>query len=72
MTKDQEIASLQHKLSNLETSLEATELKLKEHSAARADGDSSRTAMEGLERKISLLEGELDNAEKQLRETTDK
>lgn len=72
MTKDQEIVSLQHKISNLESDLDKTEQKLSESKGAKEDEDNHKTVNETLTRKISLLESELDNAEKQLRETTDK
>lgn len=72
MTKDQEIASLQHKVANLEADLERTEAKLAEGKSAAEDTETHKSTNETLSRKIALLEGELDNSEKQLRETTDK
>jgi tropomyosin len=72
MTKDQEIVSLQHKISNLETDLDKVESKLSEHKSSKEDEESHKSVNENLTRKVALLESELDNAEKQLRETTDK
>lgn len=72
MTKDQEIQSLQLKLSNLERDLETVEQKLNEHKSAKDEGETHKSTNDALNRKIALLEGELDTSEKQLRETTDK
>lgn len=72
MVKDQEIASLQHKLGNAEGELEKLEGSLKEHKSAKEESSATKDTNENLGRKIALLEEELDNAEKNLRETTDK
>lgn len=72
MTKDQEIASLQHKMTNLEGDLEKAEQKILDHKSAKDDEEAHKSVNDSLNRKIALLESELDNAEKQLRETTDK
>lgn len=72
LTKDQEIQSLQHKLSVAEADLEKLESSLKEHKSAKEEAGQHRDTNESLTRKISLLEEELDTAEKNLRETTDK
>lgn len=72
MTKDQEIASLSHKISTLESDLEKAEQAITEGKSAKDDGETHRSVNENLNRKIALLEGELDAAEKSLRETTDK
>jgi tropomyosin len=72
MTKDQEIQSLQLKVNNLERDLEATEAKLNEHKSAKDEGESHKSTNDALNRKVAQLEEELDNSEKQLRETTDK
>lgn len=72
MTKDQEIVSLQHKIQNLEADLEKAEQKIIDAKSAKDDEETHKTVNDSLNRKIALLESELDNAEKQLRETTDK
>jgi tropomyosin, fungi type len=72
MTKDQEIVSLSHKVSNLESDLDAAEAKITESKAGKDEEESHKSVNDSLNRKIALLESELDNSEKQLRETTDK
>lgn len=72
LVKDQEIQSLQHKLSIAEGDLEKAEESLKEHKSAKEESSAHKDTNESLARKIALLEEELDNAEKNLRETTDK
>lgn len=72
MTRDQEILSLTHRGSNLEADVERAEARLLESKNAKEDGESHKSQNDTLMRKIALLEGELDAAEKALRETTDK
>lgn len=72
MTKDQEIVSLQHRIANLEADLEKAEAKLAEAKGATEDVEGHRTENEILKRKVDKLEEDLDNQERQLRETTDK
>lgn len=72
LVKDQEIQSLQHKLSVTEADLEKAESSLKDHKSAKEESSAHKDTNESLNRKIALLEEELDNAEKNLRETTDK
>ncbi|KAK4045969.1 tropomyosin-2 [Microbotryomycetes sp. JL201] len=72
MTKDQLIQSLEHQLANKEREIEALEQKATEGKSAKADEEAHKSVIEALNRKIALLEGELDNTEKQLREVTDK
>jgi tropomyosin, fungi type len=72
LEKDQEITSLQHKLSILDTDLEKAEAKLADSKAAQEEGEHSKTTNEGLVRKIQLLEEELDAAEKNVKETVEK
>jgi tropomyosin len=72
MTKDQEIVSLQHKISTLESSLDKAELALGESKGAKDEGENHKTLNDTLGRKIALLEEELEDAEKKVRETTDK
>ncbi|KAL5512989.1 TPM2 [Sanghuangporus vaninii] len=72
LEKDQEITSLNHKLGVLDAQLEATEAKLAEAKAAKEEGELSKTTNEGLQRKIQLLEDELDAAERNAKETMEK
>ncbi len=72
LEKDQEITSLQHKISVLDSDLEKAEQKLADLKSAQEDGEQSRTANEGLQRKIQLLEEELDAADKNLKDAMDK
>ena len=72
LEKDQEITSLQHKLSILEADLEKTEMTLSELKSAHAVGETSRETNDNLNRKIQLLEEELDAAEKNVKETVEK
>jgi len=52
--------------------LEKTEAKLADAKAAHEDSETSRTTAENLQRKIQLLEEELDVAEKNVKETVEK
>lgn len=72
LSKEQEITSLNHKVSLLDTELEKAEIKIKELKTASEDGEHSRTTSENLVRKVALLEEELDVAEKNVKETTEK
>lgn len=72
LQKDQEITSLQHKLSVLDAELEKTETKLVEAKSANAEGEHNRSTADNLSRKIQLLEDELDTAEKNVKETMEK
>jgi hypothetical protein len=72
LERDQEISSLQHKLSLAEDELEKSETKVKELKTASDEGETHRTTGENLARKVQLLEEELDKAEKDLKETTEK
>ncbi|KAJ2968525.1 hypothetical protein NUW54_g13190 [Trametes sanguinea] len=72
LEKEQEIASLNHKVSVLDADLEKAESKVAELKAMNEDGEQSKTANEGLQRKIQLLEEELDTAEKNLKDAMEK
>lgn len=72
MEKDQEIGSLQHKLSVIDADLEKAESQLQQSKASQADGEHSKSDNEALTRKIQLLEEELDAAEKNVKETMEK
>jgi hypothetical protein len=70
--KDQEITSLQHKITVLDNDLEKSESNLAEKKAALVEGENAKANNETLNRKIALLEEELDAAEKNLKETVEK
>jgi len=72
LEKDQDITSLQHKLGILEADLDKAEGKLSEAKLAHDENETSKSANEGLTRKIQLLEEELDNAEKNLKDTVER
>ena len=63
---------MQHKLSTTEAALEKAEGEAASHKQAGADASTHQATNESLLRKIALLESELDAADKNLRETTDK
>lgn len=56
----------------MDTDLEKAESKLADAKHAHEEGDSARSTAENLQRKIQILEEELDNAEKNLKETVEK
>ena len=68
LQRDQEITSLTHRLGVLEADLEKAETKLGELKTQNADGESSKMTNENLQRKVQLLEEELDAAEKNVKE----
>jgi tropomyosin len=72
LTKDQDIQSLNHRLTNAEGQLDAAEDKLKDAKNVRDEHDASKSTNDGLQRKIQLLEEELDRAEKTQKETTER
>jgi hypothetical protein len=72
LEKDQELTSSNHKLSVIEADLGKAEEKLTDAKHARDENESSKTTNEGLSRKIQLLEEELDNAEKNLKDTVER
>ncbi|KAG9326213.1 hypothetical protein KVV02_001097 [Mortierella alpina] len=70
--KDHEITSLKNKLTLVEADLEKAENTIAEAKLNLDEGETTKTVGEGLARKVSLLETELDSAETNLRETTEK
>lgn len=72
LERDQEIASLQHKLQLAEADLEKAEDKVKELKGQAEEGDAHKATGENLTRKVQLLEEELDKAEKDLKDATEK
>lgn len=72
LEKEQDLSSKTHQLSVLEGELEKAESKLAEAKGAHDENDISKTTNDGLNRKIQLLEEELDNAEKNLKDTVER
>ncbi len=72
LQKEQEIASLTHRLTLSEALVEKQETQLKEMKTGAEDGETYKTASEGLNRKITMLEEELERAEKDLKEAHEK
>ena len=72
LSKEQDIQSLNHRLTTAEGELDKAEGELKEAKSARAEHESSKEANDSSQRKIQLLEEELDNAEKNLKETVER
>ncbi|KAG6910216.1 hypothetical protein DXG01_012351 [Tephrocybe rancida] len=72
LEKDQEITSLQHRLGVMDAELEKAEQNVATHKSASAEGEQSKQTSELLNRKVQLLEEELDAAEKNLKETVEK
>jgi len=71
LMKEQEIASLQHKLSVVEADLENAENKLSEAQVGKEEGESHKSNVDILQRRIDMLEEQLDSTDKSLRETTE-
>ena len=72
LEKEQEIASLNHRLGVMETDLDKSEDKVRLYTIQKEEGEQSKSTAESLARKIQLLEEELDTAEKNVKETTEK
>lgn len=72
LNKEQEISSYKHRLGILEQENEKMEVELKTHKENSLNSVSSKTTADGLQRKVQLLEEELDAAEKNLKETMEK
>ncbi|GJJ79095.1 tropomyosin, fungi type [Entomortierella parvispora] len=70
--KDHEITSLKNRLTRAEEDLEKAENRIAEAKLNLDEGETTKTVGEGLARKVSLLETELDAAERNLRDTTEK
>lgn len=72
LQKEQEITSLSHKNSVLESEVEKLETQVKEFKSAAEDGAQQGTQNETLTRRLQLLEEEAEEADKTLRETNEK
>lgn len=72
LTKEQEVSSLQHRLAVMEEANEEADKKLSELKTNSLDSEQTKTTAENLNRKVQLLEEELDAAEKNHKETVEK
>lgn len=72
MSKDQEIQSLTNKVNRMETDLEKAEETLTVAKKGNEDGVATKQTAEVLARKIQLLEDELDKAERDVKQATEK
>jgi SMC interacting uncharacterized protein involved in chromosome segregation len=72
LQKEQEITSLQHKNSVLESEVEKLEDRHKESKAAADESAQHGSHNESLQRRVQLLEEEAEEHDKNLRETTEK
>ncbi|KOS18005.1 Tropomyosin-2 [Escovopsis weberi] len=72
LTKEQEITSLQHKNSLLESHIEKQEESIKNFKKVADDSQQHGTHNETLQRRIQLLEDEAEEADKNLRECNEK
>lgn len=72
LQKEQEITSLQHRNSVLEKDNERIDGLHKDAKAAADQSKDHGTQAESLQRKLAVLEEEAEQADKQLRETTEK
>lgn len=70
--KDQEITSLTHRNQLLESKLEEHEEKIEKFKGLENDESGARGERESLLRKVSLLEEEAEQNDKNLKETTEK
>jgi tropomyosin, fungi type len=72
LSRDQEIQSLNHQIALRDTEIDKLEGHVSSAKQAKEAGEVSRTESEKLQRKIQLLEEELDQAEKNAKETVEK
>ncbi len=72
LAEEQEISSLTHKNSLLETDVEKLEAQVKDLKKSADDGQVHGTQNETLQRRPQLLEEEAEEADKTLRETNEK
>lgn len=72
MAQEHEIISLTVQTKHLEQDLETAQEKIKQLKALEEDEDGLKKENDAAQRKISLLEQELESSEKTVRETTKK
>lgn len=72
LAKEQEITSLSHRNQLLEGEVEKLENSLNDAKKTVAEGAQSGQQSEALQRRLQVLEEEAENADKTLKETTEK
>jgi len=72
LANEQDIKSLTHRNGLLEAELEKNESKITEFKHEKAAGENSQTTVEGLTRKVQILETDLENTEHRLQESASK
>lgn len=72
LNKDQEIQSLTHRNSLLDSEVEKLEKSLSDAKSAADTGAAHGTELDSLNRKLQLLEEEAEESDKNLRETNEK
>jgi len=72
LTKEQEIKSLNHKLTVLEERSDTLEEDVKKHKGLADNSASHSTQNESLTRRLQVLEDEAEQADRNLRETNEK
>jgi len=72
LEKDHQLRSATLQINNAIDELEKAEAQLAKYKKDSLDGEQSKTTTEALERKVQLLEEELDAAEKNVKETVEK
>lgn len=70
--RDHEIVSLKARLQRAEEDLEKADVRMAAAKVDLDEGENTKTVGETLLRKVTLLESELDSAESNLRDTTEK
>jgi tropomyosin len=70
--RDQEIASLRAKVQYTEDKILECETRIEDAKSGLDAGESAKVAGEGLSRKVTLLEAELEVAERNLGEATER
>jgi len=72
MKQEHDIISLTNQNKHLEEDLELAQEKIKQLKSLEDDGDDLKKENDAAQRKITLLEQELENSELTIRETTKK
>lgn len=72
LNKEQENMALQRAKVKLEADLTQAEEKLEESKRSQEDGEHTRSTNDSLQRKVQLLEDELNTADQTLKDTVEK
>ncbi|EPS39343.1 hypothetical protein H072_6869 [Dactylellina haptotyla CBS 200.50] len=72
LSKDQAVSSLTHRNTTLEADVEKLEEQLSAAKKEALEGAQHGTTSDNLQRKVTVLEEETENLEKQLKETVEK